>query len=151
MAQANERVRFDFSGSLLLAKRLWSLADDLASEDADRAGDAELALAKWRGALATEFAERRATEASNRDVADAALRADARQWAQNWAEAMNEQNRRNRAAKVTELRDARSGWAKFSDKYLWTEDDSDERVGAADTVSVPIPPSFEATATEQRF
>lgn len=149
--QGGGRVQFDFEGSLQLARMLWSLAEELSTEDTTRNSKAETALAKWAGPYGTEFAERRSTEATSRQAVVEGLRRDASAWAESWAIALDQQNKNNRAAKVTELREGRSGWEKFSDKYLWTEDTSEQDVRPVPEVTTPVPPNFHPTATETHF
>jgi len=144
------RVVFDFDGSLELARLLWSLADDIQNEHTLREADYETAIAKWEGPYATEFAGRRADERTSKTNVVSGLRADARAWAQAWAAALDQQNKNNRAAKVTEVRNDRGllerGW-----DATFGEDDSDSKVDPVPEIAVPLPPSFTATATETTY
>lgn len=144
-------VDFDFEGSLELAKQLWSLAEELEREDRGRGRQGETALEKWRGPYATQFAQRRATEeASALNVVDG-LRTDARAWATAWVDAMEQQNKNNRAAKVDQVRDDRGLLEKGWDEYGFGEDDSESKVAAAERPATPRPPSFAPTASFQDF
>lgn len=147
---AGGRVDFDFEGSLQLARKLWQLADDLVTEDDGRGTEAETALAKWEGPYSTQFGERRTSERESRTNVVSGLRADARSWASAWVEAMHQQNKNNRAAKVEQIRDDR-GWLEKGWDNTFGEDDSDDQVGEADRPSTPQPPEFTATAEEQVF
>lgn len=148
--QGGGRIRFDFDGSLELARRLWSLADDLVDEDNGREGEYDTAMAKWEGPYGVEFAGRRTDERSSRTAVVTGLRADARSWAAAWAAALDQQNKNNRAAAVQHERDSRNifeqGW-----DATFGEDDSDEQVAQVPDVPVPTPPLFNATATETTF
>lgn len=150
MTWGADRVNFDFEGSLRLARRLWALGDELRVEDERRDSHGETALAEWRGAYATAFAVDRDTERSNRQNMLTLLHTDAREWASLWADAMDEQNRRNRAAEVTKRRESRSGLKKFGDALGVTRDDSDDLPHAA-PVPVPVAPSFSPTVTDVVF
>ena len=147
---AGGRVDFDFDGSLQLAKNLWQLADDLSTENTGRGTEGETALAKWEGPFSTQFGERRTAESDSYRNVFEGLRDDARSWATAWVEAMHQQNKNNRAAKVEEVRDNRS-WGESAWDSTFGEDDSDEQVGEADRPSTPQPPDFAATAQEQGF
>ena len=144
------RVDFDFEGSLQLARKLWQLADDLVTEDNGRSTEAETALDKWEGPYGTQFGERRTAESDSRTNVVSGLRTDARSWASAWVEAMHQQNKNNRAAKVEDVRENRAWYEKGWDA-TFGEDDSDEQVGEADRPSTPQPPEFTATAEEQVF
>lgn len=138
-------VDFDFDGSLQLARQLWSLAASIQSEDGDRETDFDTAKAKFEGPHADSFVSRRDQERTDRTTVVEALRDDARNWAQAWATAMDQQNKNNRAARVEEIRENRSGWEKFGDVFVG--DDSDDQVPMPDAVAVPSAPQFLATAT----
>ncbi len=145
-----ERVDFDFDGALALARKLWALSIDLREEDEGRAGDAEVARAKWRGPYARRFDGRRDTERSSRFNVAAGLREDARAWAQAWATALDQQNKNNRAAEVQRVRADRGllerGW-----DATFGEDNSEDEVAAVPEVPVPRPPDFAPTASETTY
>jgi len=145
-----ERVPFDFEGSLTLARRLWALASTIEQSASSRATKVEVAQAKWEGPYRTDFDGRATDEATSSSRVVAALREEARGWADAWREAMEEQNRRNRAAKVTEVRDDR-GWMERNVGDRIMGDDSDEEVPQCPTIATPQPPSFLATADESLF
>lgn len=144
------RVKFDFEGSLQLARQLWSLADDLEREDDGRETQYETAKAKWLGTYAAQFVSRRETERTSRSNVVAALKADAKAWAKAWATAMDQQNKNNRAAEVQRVSDERPWWEKGWDA-TFGEDDSESKVPHPEPVPVPTPPHFAATATETRY
>ena len=147
---AGGRVRFDFDGSLELARKLWSIADDLVDEDNGRRTEAETALAKWEGPYGTEFSGRRADEHTSRVNVIAGLRADARSWASAWAVALDQQNKNNRAQAVIDEREDRSLLEKGWDSTFGS-DDSDDQVDQVPEVPVPQPPAFTPTATETTY
>jgi hypothetical protein len=101
-------VRFDYDGSLELARRLWALADRLAVLAVDRRHGAGEALARWEGRYGRDFAVRIDTETADLDRIAADLRAVAEGWAQAWADALNLQNRRAHARAVDRARRDRS-------------------------------------------
>jgi hypothetical protein len=148
--RAGGRVQFDFEGSLVLARQLWALADDLESEDRRREADVDVALGSWRGEYATRFRGRRETERTSKRNVVAGLRADAEAWAKAWATAMDQQNRNNWAAEVERVRDHRNFIEKGWDA-TFGKDDSDESVPKPGPVRVPAAPDFRATASEVRF
>lgn len=143
------RVRFDFDGALALARKLWSLADDLERSKLTRTQQADTAKAVWRGQYADQFGVRMTDEDTTRANVINGLREEAKGWATSWKNAMDEQNRRNRAKAVDEERENRSGAEKFGDFFVG--DDSDEQVAKARTADVPQPPFFTATMTETAF
>lgn len=145
------QVDFDFDGSLELAAKLWALAEELEREDSGRQRQGETALAKWRGPYATQFGQRRATEEASAGNVVTGLRADARSWASAWVDAMEQQNKNNRAAKVEAVRDDRGLIERGWDEYGFGEDDSESKVGAAERPATPQPPGFAPTATLQDF
>ena len=146
----NERVPFDFEGSLELAKSMWSLANEVEGAAAKRSAAANVAKAKWRGAYGTEFEGRMGDEGSGAKTVAAGLRAEAKGWAKAWKKAMDEQNRRNRADRVAEIRNSRS-WFERNVGDRIKGDDSEQQVKALKVATVPCPPDFAATMTEQRF
>lgn len=150
MAGAGERIVFDFEGSLQLARMLWSLADDLRSEAAERERNATVASERWRGRYADDFGERMSTETSNRLEIAAQLRDDARNWAKAWQTALDQQNKINRINKVEEVSDSRNLVHKAWDA-TFGEDTSDSKVAPLPEVAVPTPPGFWPTATETVF
>lgn len=145
------KVDFDFDGSLALARMLWDLADELEREHRGRQRQGEVALAKWRGPYARQFAQRQATEEASASNVVAGLQADAEAWAAAWVEAMYQQNKNNRAAKVDQVRDDRGLIEKGWDEYGFGEDDSESKVAAAERPPTPQPPSFTPTAELQDF
>lgn len=145
------KVDFDFEGSLELAEKLWALADELEREDRGRQRQAETALARWSGPYATQFAQRRSTEEASALNVINGLRADAEAWAVAWVDAMEQQNKNNRAAAVQQHRDDRNWFHKQWDEHGFGEDDAESQVGAAERPPTPRDPSFAPTATFQDF
>jgi len=148
--RAGGRVQFDWDGSLALARKLWSLADDLQDEDTGRETQFDTAKAKWLGTYGEQFAERRSTERSSRTNVISGLRDDARAWAEAWAQAMDQQNKNNRAAEVERVREDRNFLEKGWDSTFGS-DDSDDEVPVPDSVAVPTPPGFAPTASEKTY
>ncbi len=147
---AGGRVEFDWDGSLRLARKLWTMADELQEENTGREAEYDTAKAKWLGTYGDEFTTRREGERSSKTNVVAGLRTDAREWAKAWARAMDQQNRNNRAAEVERVRADRNfievGW-----ESTFGSDNSDEEVDQIDAVPVPIPPNFSPTATETTY
>lgn len=138
-------VRFDYDGSLALARRLWSLADELHGVNGKRLGAAEVALWSWQGTYAQQFATRVNEEQASGQRVAFALREEARGWATSWAQAINQQNKRLRGSEVDRVRESRSGMEKFGDRFVG--DDSDNQVPLAPVASVPQPPHFTPTGS----
>lgn len=150
MADAGGRIQFDFDGSLELARQLWALASELATEDFGRDMEFHTAKDKWRGSKGDDFVNRRETERSSRSNVYNGLKEDAQGWAEAWAKAMHQQNTNNRAAAVNQASEDRGGWTKFVDATVG-EDNSEDEVAAAETPPVPTPPQFMPTASEQVY
>lgn len=144
------RVQFDFVGSLALARRLWAIGEELQTEDTGRETEFDTARAKWEGAYAGQFDGRRATERSSRAKVIVGLHEDAKAWARAWAQAMNQQNRNNRAAEVERVRDDRGFFERAYDS-TFGKDDSDEQVPMPNPVPVPTAPGFEPTVCETTY
>jgi len=87
-------VRFDYDGSLDLARRLWRLADTLDTIGAQRRQSAVEAVVQWRGRFGVEFIGRVDAELGELGRHAHDLRGAAVGWAHAWANAINLQNRR---------------------------------------------------------
>lgn len=144
------RVRFDFDGSLTLARKLWALADLIESAKASRAGHAAIARDSWRGKYAEDFALRVTDESTSFTRVIHGLREEACGWATCWKKAMDEQNRRNRARQVDATRAKRS-WVERNIGDLFLGDDSDSQVPMPPSVAVPQPPHFLPTQEEVTY
>jgi len=70
-------VRFDFDGSLALARRLWRFADELQDLGTGRGNQAEHALTTFTGVYARQFAQRISDEVRDLGVGANELRAAA--------------------------------------------------------------------------
>ena len=151
-------VRFDFDGSLEVARKLWSLADGIEESAKRRYIAAGTALLQWQGPFTDLFRERVAEELRVLNLSTTELRDGARHWATAWKQAMDENNRRRRARHVKAYADQmsseRSAGERFVD-FLSGGDDSDElaaaRTPAARQVATPVPPAFAPTDAAQRF
>ena len=140
-------VRFDYVGSLQLARRLWSLASDVDTIRGRRVSLAEAALTDWLGAYGTQFAERINSEDVQASTIANELRTAAEQWAIRWAEAMNEQNNINHARETERVKDERSGW----DNFVGGMFGHDDLPPSPPSIDVPSAPSFHATGTLTRY
>jgi hypothetical protein len=85
-------VIFDWTGSLLLARRLWEVAERLEALTATRHRQAGNALVDWNGSTAVEFATRVDAECSDCARLSNALREEANGWATEWSKAVDEEN-----------------------------------------------------------
>lgn len=152
---AADRLQFDFQGSLELAKMLWDLAEAVEARVVvagaqSRATFAGEALVAWQGPFASDFRARSVDEADDGVRITAHLRDEAMAWASAWREAMDEQNRRNRAARVQQLREERGFLEQLWDG-VWHGDDSEGQVPPVSPASTPQPPYFHATQQEMTF
>ena len=86
-------VAFDYDGALLMAKKLWALADALEAMVGDRERHAADALVDWTGPHATSFVSRMATERTDVNGIVAQFRDAAYGWAAAWKDAIDQQNR----------------------------------------------------------
>lgn len=145
-----EGVRFDFDGALALARNLWTMADELEGQAAAMGEAGMTALSGWLGPYGTEFLGRRDVEHDSFGIVVQGLRAEAITWGQGWAGAVNEANRRRRAAAVAAEQANRSMMEKVADAMVHG-DDSDRQIAPVVEVSPPQPPSFAATGGLQNF
>jgi hypothetical protein len=145
--EAAADVRFDYVGSLQLARRLWALADDVDAVRNKRVALGGAALTDWLGAYGTQFADRINLENVQAATIANEMRTAAEQWAVRWAEAMNEQNHINLAREIKHIEDDRSGWDNFTG-FFGGHDDLPSAPGA---IPVPTAPSFTATGTLTRY
>lgn len=142
-------VAFDFEGALALARTLYDLSIWLEGALADRAGAAEGASYAWRGPLGDEFRLQAATDDDEARRLAASLHGASIDWAQAWADAMTEQNRRSRERRIAELAAGRS-WAEHAVDVV-TRDDPADHVAAAEWVPRPPSPDYLPTARRQEF
>lgn len=140
-------VRFDFEGSLNLARRLWALADEVDTLMANRVSLARAALSTWLGVYGTQFAGRIETEATSSTGIANELRGAATGWATCWQQAMDEQNRVLYAREVKQVEDERSGWDSFWGGLTGHDDLPDQ----PSPVATPSAPGFHATASLARY
>ncbi len=148
MASANwTDVRFDYDGSLELARRLWQLADRLDTLAGERHRWAADALVDWAGPLGAEFAGRVDTEAADVARISGELRVTANGWAQAWAGALNQQNRRLFARACELVRRRRS----VGDQIVGFFTGHDDLPSEPATRSIPSAPRFLPTGTFARY
>lgn len=141
MASGNTSdVRFDFDGSLRLARSLWAFADELEAGRAARDGAVEVALRSWKGPFGDDFRARASDERQSLGSLIAALRSDADAWAQAWKDATDEQNRRRWARQVEQIKAERSMVEKVGD-FLTGFDYPPQPA----PVPKPVPGMFHAT------
>jgi hypothetical protein len=147
MSTAGLGVRFDFEGSLELARRLWQLADHLDQFASTRLALAQAALADWLGPFGTQFGDRVDTELSDASTGSNLMRAVAESWAQSWAKAMNQQNRVFFAREVCRIQDSRSNFESVVGGIFGHDDLPAE----PSPVSPPTAPSFYPTGSFVRY
>lgn len=134
-------VRFDFEGSLRLARELWAHADDLEQGKGERRTRAMAALRTWRGPFADQYRERTSDEQTSLASVIAALRTEADQWAVAWKEATDEQNRRLYARRIEQMKADRSALEKVGDFFTGFD-----YPPPPPPVAKPGPAGFHATA-----
>ena len=139
---AGKDVQFDWDGSLDLARKLWAFADDLSTAKPSRHADAETALKEWRGTYGEDFKTRADDEQTSLQSVITGLRGEAKQWAQAWKLAMDQQNRVLRARAVDEHNDDKGVFDKVGDFFTGDDDIPPEPT----PVPLPAPPSFPKTA-----
>lgn len=145
--EAADDVRFDYTNSLRLARRLYALGNEVDELMTNRTTHSETALTDWLGPYGTEFTERIGTERTSATGIAAQLREGARQWAARWAEAMNEQNSILHARETKRVEDDRSGWDNFTGGLFGHND----LPAYPPTIEVPVAPYFYATGTLTRY
>ena len=142
-------VEFDFDGSLRLARTLYDLSKWLEAALDERSGAADDGSAAWTGPYGDDFRVMAASDDDEARRLAASLHVAALDWAQAWADAVTEQNRRNRQRRIDELSGARGFGERTLD--LMMGDDSADQVGPVDFVPRPRSPDFWPTATLQTF
>jgi hypothetical protein len=140
-------VRFDFDGSLALARRLWSLADELESLAIKRRTAAERASIGFTGTHAEHFAARVGNELGELTAAAAGSRDAAAAWARSWADAINEQNRRSFAAECDRVRAGRD----LADRIAGFFTGHDDLPRQPRVLGAPRPPHFHPTGSLVRY
>jgi hypothetical protein len=145
--EAGADVRFDFEGSLALARRLWELADQIETLMDARVCKASDGLSTWLGTYGTDFAGRIDTEYT--DIANIAgqLRAGAYGWAANWKAAMDQQNRVLHARRVKEVESDRS----LLDKGIGFFTGHDDLPPEPEPAGTPAAPGFQPTRSFVRY
>lgn len=149
MTAGTADVAFDFDGALRLARTLYDLSIWLEGALADRAGAAGEASRAWRGPLGDQFRLRAAADDDEARRLAASLHGASIDWAQAWADAMTEQNRRSRQRRVIELA-AERNWAERA-ADLVTGHDPAHQVPAAEQVPPPHSPDYLPTAVLREF
>jgi hypothetical protein len=140
-------VRFDFEGSLRLARRLYALGQEIDELMSNRVTWSATALQDWLGPFGVEFSGRIDSEKTQASAIALQLREGARQWAVRWAEAMNEQNSILLAREIKHIEDNRSGWDNFTGGLFGHNDLPPN----PPTIDVPSEPNFFATGSLTRY
>jgi hypothetical protein len=140
-------VRFDFDGSLAVARRMWRFADELDALGAARRDEGEHALTTFTGVYGRQFADRVSSEVHDLGLAAHELRTAAGAWAQAWAHAINEQNRRLFARACERIERDRS----LVDSVKGFFGGHHDLPPQPRQLGVPRPPHFAATGSFVRY
>lgn len=109
-------VKFDFDGSLQLARRLWAFADDIERLRDQRGSDAVGALREWRGPFSREFRGYAADERASLTKSAAEMRRDAEAWATSYAKAVDQQNNVLYTRELTRVKNERESRDFFEER-----------------------------------
>ena len=144
-------IRFDFEGSLALARQLWTLADTISDLSNSRRDMAANAAREWKGPLGKEFRERIVDDRNDllRDAQQ--LRLGAMAWAEAYAKSVDEQNTRSYTrehARVAKLREDRSV---LKDVVAAIGFDDLPLPKAQPKCPVPKSPNFAATGSVKKY
>lgn len=140
-------VRFDYDGSLQLARELWGLADEVDAVGADRHAAAVEALVDWLGPTRDRFGGRIDVEVADLHRIATDLRGGAQAWAQAWADALNLQNQRLYARACARAERERSTF----DKVMGGLFGHDDLPPPPATRATPTAPLFAATGSFARY
>ena len=135
-------VEFDYDGALLMARRLWALADALESVMAGREGAAAEALVDWKGPHATSFLERIAVERVDVNGVASQFREASYAWAAAWKDAIDQQNRILQARRWEYNKDHQG---------LFGHLDGVERPHDPAPRPLPAPPEFQPTGEFEQY
>lgn len=143
MASHAPAVVFDFDGALQLARLSWQTAGELDRLRRERGSQAAAALTGWSGAYGVEFVARVDAETQAASVLAEQLRAEATGWAEEWKQAMDQENYNRYQAACDRVRDDRS----FLDGVVGFFGGHDDLPDTPRLATRPAPPSFGATRT----
>jgi hypothetical protein len=143
MATHARTVAFDFDGALQLARLSWQSADELDRLRCERGGQAAAALTGWAGSYGVEFVRRVDTETQTALVLAEKLRAEATGWAEEWKQAMDQENWNRYQAACDRVRAGRS----FVDDVVGFFGGHDDLPDTPAAAARPAPPSFTPTRT----
>jgi hypothetical protein len=141
MASRAPSVVFDFDGALQLARLSWQTADELDRLRGERGSQAAAALTDWVGAYGVEFAARTDSDVQGAFAVAEQLRAEANGWAEEWKQAMDQENYNRYQAACDRVRGDRSTLDKIGGFFVG-HDDLPPTPKLADR---PTPPLFAAT------
>lgn len=141
MPSRSPAVVFDFDGALRLARLSWQTADELDRWRAARSSRAATALTGWTGTYATAFVARIDTEVQTALVVAEQLRAEANGWAEEWKQAMDQENFHRYQAACDRVRSRRDLLDDIGG-FLFGHDDLPPTPSLA---ARPAPPSFSPT------
>lgn len=148
---AGKFPQFDYGGALALARAFENLASAVEDTHAIRAEARDQAETSWKGDLGDDFETRNEDEDTSCKNVVEALRANAKSWAQVWAQTVDEANRVQRAhawKKQQHLaKEADEGFqaADLDVLGLFTDSDSgldESNLPRPKLAKVPAPPGF---------
>lgn len=141
MASRAPTVVFDFDGALQLARLSWQTASELDALRTARADHAAAALTGWSGAYGVEFVHRIDDEAQTAFIVAEQLRAEANGWAEEWKQAMDQENYNRYQAACDRVRDDRN----LVDDVIGFFAGHDDLPDAPALAARPSPPTFSPT------
>jgi hypothetical protein len=139
-------VVFDYEGALSLARRVYSLAVEVANVAQVRGDLAGSAAVGFSGVCAQQFFARTSVEAATCDRFSKGLQMDAMAVAQMWKAAMEEENRRLYARHVDQVKSRRSTLQEIGDALFGFHYPPEPG-----PVPLPQPPTFAPTAELVRY
>lgn len=137
---------FDYEGALELARKFEEVADAIDTAHKVRSKDRDAAAQAWEGDMGDDFVDRNADEDTSAKNVAAALRENARSWAEVWAATVNEANRVQRAyawqekKRLEALADEGFGWHDVAD----VADSIRGKSSGLDERDLPMPPHVDA-------
>lgn len=141
---------YELNAILDHCRSLIDAADQFEESATHRTEKARIAKAKWEGPFRGDFNFRLDEELADLANRARAFRSEADQWAQIWADTVNEMNERRRESAINEISSRRGFGESFVDVFVG--DDSHEQVRPHEPVTVPTAESrYSATGGLEMF
>lgn len=141
---------YELSAILDHCRRLIDAADQFDDAAGSRRNKAVTATEKWEGPFRVDFGQRFEYEAIDLAAKARSFRSEADEWANIWAETVNEINEQRRKEAVDQIKSQRSFGESFVD--IFVGDDSGDQVRAYQPVTVPTEASrYAATGGLESF